>query len=434
MYFGASRLGLTTPSLLGTYWNSPIDQIDAPFDDPGQPRFGGEAETPLDESRLDTAGDRWTAGAAISTVNNLNGQAYLYSTTNNAVISTKVGENSNDRFGSSVALNSTHWAVSAQNFNTAISLSGKVYIYTSNDGTAVTTLLNPIQDIGTRRFGAHMVMNEDYLAVSAIIGTNPKVFIFQTSDWTLFRTIDYPGPTANSQFGRHLAINDLNQIAIGAYSEDSLTNTAVGAVYLFDIATGTQLHKFTPVNDYLDNHHFGRRIVMDSEYIAIATSGGVRPPLSTIPVVHTGLYELSTYSTVANWEVLDTTNTDEVQSLGSDMDIKDGKLFIGQHRWNDGLERLGRVCVFELNRVTGVQTPSVIEDDEGLLAIIISPVRGSDPNNPGTGYIDINPEFGSAVAIADNLNLYVGAQGVDSPAAFGVPPTHQEIGRIYVMK
>ena len=209
-----------------------------------------------------------------------------------------------DYFGSSVAMDDGVIVVGATGDDDNGSQSGSAYLFDAATGEQLFKL---IADDGYNweYFGFSVAIENGIVAVGAPyhMADRGGVYLFDVSTGEQITKIMATTPGADDLFGRTVEIDDGN-LAIGAvgYGENS---TETGLVYLFDLATGEELHHFSVPGIYesaglgssvsLDNGKMVTGAYRDSDggweeefgsaYIFSYGSGGT----SAVPVAQAGL-------------------------------------------------------------------------------------------------------------------------------------------------
>ena len=154
--------------------------------------------------------------------------------------------------------------------------SGVVYIYDANTGSLLRTLVNPNAS-GTAAgdfFGQSVDISGDLLAVGTPAESSDSgvIYIFNAETGSLLRTITNPnifGTTVGDRFGEKVAA-DGNFLVVSTPAESTVSTSASGVVYVFDITTGNLLHSIpnpAPVNF----GYFGQSIDISGNYVIIGS-------------------------------------------------------------------------------------------------------------------------------------------------------------------
>jgi hypothetical protein len=215
------------------------------------------------------------------------GKAYIFSTTDWSLLYTLDNPNAysthaNDYFGSSVAISESYAIVGAYGEDdVGGSTSGKAYIYSTADGSLLYTLDNPnaYSTSSSDFFGLAVAISESYAIVAAYKeddadgNDNGKVYVFSTTDGSLLHTLDNPNAysTTNSdQFGYSLAISG-NYVIIGANTEGDAGGAGSGKVYVFSTTDWSLLHTLDNPNAYSDSaqDRFGNSVAISGNYAIV---------------------------------------------------------------------------------------------------------------------------------------------------------------------
>ena len=172
-----------------------------------------------------------------------------------------------DRFGYSVAIDGNYAIVGAYNDLTNGVYTGSAYIFNVTTGTELHKVID-ITGASGDGFGWSVAISGNYAGVGVYgddnIGSNSgSVFIFNVTTGTQLYKLTANDAAASDMFGRNVAISG-NYAIIGAkYNDDNGSNS--GSAYIFDLTSGTQLHKLT-ASDKVANDHFGRCVDIHSNY------------------------------------------------------------------------------------------------------------------------------------------------------------------------
>ena len=195
-----------------------------------------------------------------------------------------------DYFGNSVSISGNYLAIGAHREN---SNEGAVYIYDLTTGNQIVRMANP-NTIDTSAsndfFGFSVAMNSTHLVVSATseegdgrgVGGDPAqvnnagaLYVYNIGSWTTpVYTIRNPnifGTEDSDQFGRVLAINS-NTIIAGTEYEDDASGNSAGAVYTFNLSDGSLINSLTnPNSPNAANERFGRSVAINETNFVIGT-------------------------------------------------------------------------------------------------------------------------------------------------------------------
>jgi hypothetical protein len=157
--------------------------------------------------------------------------------------------NSNDYFGTAVAIAGTKVAVSAYQEDTSSNNNvGVVYIYDTSSptpGTPIRTLINPAP-LAQDQFGNAVAMSGNLVVVGCskndvggfLDAGSAYVYDLTSATPTVpVATLDNPGAATDDWFGHSVAISGTT-VVVGAHQNDAGAVDA-GSVYVYDISSGT---------------------------------------------------------------------------------------------------------------------------------------------------------------------------------------------------
>lgn len=182
-----------------------------------------------------------------------------------------------DHFGWSVAISDSYiLAGGPSNFDPKILL-GETQLY-SFSGTPLYTLTASDEAAGDE-FGWSVALSEEYDI--AAVGTpqahvggndNGAVYLYDATDGSQDYKLTAGTSSSNDYFGYSTAISG-NYIAIGAPGYD--TSGTGGAVYIFDISTGSEVGFITEDTLGISGqvNHFGQSVAMDGYYLVVGSGG-----------------------------------------------------------------------------------------------------------------------------------------------------------------
>ncbi|MBI1381003.1 MAG: hypothetical protein GC161_07945 [Planctomycetaceae bacterium] len=223
--------------------------------------------TALDGAPGDNFGfDVWIAGNLVAVgapfddnINPDSGSAYTFDATTGAQIrkfTGPVGASLGDNFGNSVVLRGDRLLVGAPRDDAGIAqqLSGKIYQFQALTGQSFPTLLPVATGSGgtiAHALGETTDLSEAFLVAgsrgdSAFALGGGSVHVFSATNGAFLRKLFPNDPGFAVNFGTSVAVS-ATLVAVGA-PFDSITGVESGSGYLFDGATGQQLHKFAPTD------------------------------------------------------------------------------------------------------------------------------------------------------------------------------------------
>ena len=216
------------------------------------------------------------------------GKAYIYSTATGSLLYTlsdpnAYGTPASDQFGSQVAISNNYAIVASFNEDDAGGTdSGKVYIYSTADGSLLYTLSNPnaYSTSLNDNFGIAVGISNNYAIVSAYNeddagGTESgKVYIYSTANGSLLYTLNNPNAYGTSQadnFGYSVGICD-NYAIVGVRSEDDAGGLDSGKAYIYSTTDGSLLYTLSNPNsfDTPANDNFGISVGISNNYAIVS--------------------------------------------------------------------------------------------------------------------------------------------------------------------
>jgi len=215
--------------------------------------------------------DNFIAVGAYRTVDNFvyrEGRVYLYDTTTGLLVRQILTPSpfNNDAFGTDVAIEGNLLLVGAPQTQVV----GGAYLHNINTGDEIAFLLP--KNAAPGQVGASVALQAPLALLGAPsdneIGTNTgAVYAFLTTNFIELTKLTPDNPIDNERFGESVAI-DGNYLIVGAPGfNDQPPN---GSVYVFDVATGVQLHRLTPPDgNFVDLFGFGLDI--DNGVIAVGS-------------------------------------------------------------------------------------------------------------------------------------------------------------------
>ena len=195
---------------------------------------------------------------------NDSGRAYLFDAANGSLLSTLSHPNpgANDRFGSSVSIESPWVVVGAEN-------DGRAFIFDGGSGSVLHELGNQ-----TPGFGAEVLVTNTLAIVgSPLEGNGGRVYIYNVSTGNLVSVRDNPNPGGSGaltdRFGSSLALLG-DKLLVGAPGEDLGAEDA-GAAYLLNLLVPNSpiLTLLSPTPSA--NQQFGSKLSVDSLRVAVGS-------------------------------------------------------------------------------------------------------------------------------------------------------------------
>ena len=308
-----------------------------------------------------------------------------------------VGDMFGVRFGAGVGVSGDLIAVGATRSDVGFGNSGAVYLFDAATGMGQGVLV-PDSAGADSYFGESVLVTDTRVIVaapgdaSAGIWTG-AVYVFDRATGVLQTKLVSDQPSANHRFGRSIAAAGGTLIVgeIGPYDGPP----DAGAAYLFDLSTGSLLHKLKATNptgtgDFSDaSDQFGYSVAIDaSSGIALVGS-----PWANAFVEDEGAVYVFDLETGLELSRLVSSDPQQHENFGESVSISSGRAIVGAPRRNiDDQIGLGRIYLFDLTN------PAM-------------PVLGSEVDCP---VIDTNfrEHFGSQAIVQENFAL-VSASGSD---------------------
>jgi hypothetical protein len=232
---------------------------------------------------------------------------------------------------------------------------GTVSIFDVKTGNLLRNIYNP----GTRvRFGDALAMSNGRIAIAcqyeydatSTYNNSGVVYIYKPETGELLHTIQNPneyGTEAQDEFGYAIDMEGSYLVA-SAVDEDSAAGTSSGAVYVFDVDSGTLLWTFTNPNIQTSSASdgFGEDVSISGNYVAVGA------PYEDTPQSQSGvvyIYDLLTGSlveTIENPTVYGTANDDR---FGERVSLSGNKLLVSARgEDDDGTTFTGKAYLFHL--------------------------------------------------------------------------------------
>lgn len=204
------------------------------------------------------------------------GSAYIFDASNGSRLATYLpdGGSDNANFGYSLDYDNAIVAVGARDDITNGATGGSVYLFGAFTGQRLRKIV-PADAQPSDFFGASVGLDTGFnggvLAVGASLDddqgtTAGAVYLFNPFTGVQLNKIYADDAAAGDAFGNVLAIDD-GIVAIGASLDDDL-GVSSGAAYLFDAGTGGQLFKLLP-DDGVAGDHFGSSIAIHNGIVAV---------------------------------------------------------------------------------------------------------------------------------------------------------------------
>jgi len=255
-------------------------------------------------SYMDLLGDTLVVGSPLedNASGSQSGVAYVFDlTTGNLTLTIEnpnaAGTVESDYFGQDVALAEGYIIVGAAREDGLGSSSGVVYVFNSVTGALVHTLLNPniYGDAGGDNFGNRISADGNYVIISASSEdtatqlSTGAVYIFDIPSGTLIHSIPNPNEntTSSDMFGNSVKLKG-DYAIVGAYSTSLNNYTYAGKAYIFNVLTGSLLYTLENPNPYGTpaSDRFGSSVDINEDYALVGTYLEDPEGISDAGVVH----------------------------------------------------------------------------------------------------------------------------------------------------
>ncbi len=205
-------------------------------------------------------------------VPNNSGSAYIYNLDGTGEVKLTASDAAGgDEFGESVAVSDTHIVVSAPGDRDSGLSSGSVYVY-NLDGTGEVKI-TASDGAEYDRFGHSVAINSTKVVVGSVNdddgGSNSGSVYVYNLDGTGEQKITASDAAADDSFGWSVAIQG-DKIVVGAFGNDDAGSTS-GSAYVYNL-DGTGEVKIT-ASDGVVNDYFGWSVAIHGDKIIVGASG-----------------------------------------------------------------------------------------------------------------------------------------------------------------
>ncbi len=177
-------------------------------------------------------------------------------------------------FGYAVAADSGLVAVGARHDDDNGAQSGSAYLFDAASGSELMKLL-PDDGLAGAHFGHSIDIHGGLVAVGAVRAqddgiTSGAAYLFDAATGDQLHKLVPADGAAGDEFGSAVAV-DNGIVAVGSQRDDDNGNDS-GSVYLFDALSGTQIGKLAP-GDGGANNTFGEAVAMHGGILAVGAHG-----------------------------------------------------------------------------------------------------------------------------------------------------------------
>jgi hypothetical protein len=201
---------------------------------------------------VDLDGTIGIVGAYFDDVNGArSGSAYLIDVTTGAELHKLVPGDGEfyDYFGWSVAIHGNLALVGAPGYDDGVNDYGAVYVFDVTTGAELAKVVAPFPPFTTHLtsfFGTSVDLGSAVAVVGApyVTGHTGRAYVYDVATWSLTHTLAASDGAPDDEFGRAVATDDA-RVIVGATHHDDDGFTDTGAAYVYDAATGVELHELT---------------------------------------------------------------------------------------------------------------------------------------------------------------------------------------------
>ncbi len=209
------------------------------------------------------------------------------------------------------------------------------------------------------QYGYRVAIDGDMFAVSSVFdddrGTDSgSVFLYDAASGTQLHQLNASNARSGDNFGFGLDF-DNGTVVVGARLNDTRSTNA-GAAYLFDAATGVQT-QILHANDASSSDEFGWSVAIDGDVVAV----GAR--LDDDLGNNSGSVYLFDANTGAQTNKLTAADGGQSAQFGWDVALDGDQLVVGASLANSNGSRSGSAYLFDVS--TGVQTSQIVGSDTG---------------------------------------------------------------------
>ncbi|RNC82747.1 MAG: hypothetical protein ED559_13535 [Phycisphaera sp.] len=286
------------------------------------------------------------------------GAAYLFDAYTGAQIAKLTPDDgqADDRFGSRVTLGGGLLIVSAHLDDDQGDAAGALYLVDTTDLTRVLKITPDDIEEGDH-FGWSIAADSQYLAAGAVFdddngSSSGSVFLFSTQSSDSLGKLTPNDGAMDDRFGYSVDI-DGGVVVVGAIGDDDGGSDS-GSAYLFNAATGVQLHKLVP-QDASANIEFGYSVAISGGLVAVGTRSDDNPGDVSGAVY---VFDVSTGQQLHRMTPDDAQPGDE---FGAVVDIFGDHVAVSA--FGDGSDGLGGGSVYLFDAVTGNQAMKLVSSD-----------------------------------------------------------------------
>ena len=200
-----------------------------------------------------------------------------------------------------------------------------------------------------------------------------SAYIFDVTTGTQLHKLVADDESANTSFGWSVAISGNYAIVGRKYDDPTGSLSQSGSAYIFDVTTGTQLHKLTAGSDAGQGHQFGYSVGIDGNYAIVGEIEGNDDNI--VQGSSTGaayIFNVTTGARVHKLNASDSTGSDE---FGTSVAISGNYAIVGAPMNDNQGNNSGSAYIF--NVTTGAEVHFINEsllsaDDHSGFSVAIS--------------------------------------------------------------
>ena len=292
-------------------------------------------------------------------------------------------------FGISIDVNDNFIAVGAYRNKKFAFEDGRVYLYDTTTGILVREILTP-SPFNNDAFGEDVAIEGNLLLVGSPLnqGVGGGAYLH---DINTGQEIAFFSPQVVPQFagiGTSVALQA--PLALLGAPNDEENGPRTGAVYAFLTTNFIELTKLTPDNP-IDNERFGLSIAIDGNYLAIGAPGfSDQPPNGSVYIFDV--------ATGVQLHRLTPPDGNFIDLFGLGLDIDNGVVAVGSPEHSEAIFRVGAVYLFDAqtgNLIDKINHPNPAANDnfgrsvalEGDTLVVGAPGRDITGNNTGSTYV-----------------------------------------------
>jgi WD40 repeat protein len=290
-------------------------------------------------------------------------------------------------FGVGIAVDDNFIAVGAYRNTDTLYREGRVYLYDTTTGILVRQILTP-GPFDNDAYGTDVAIEGNLLLVGApqtqVVGGGAYLHNINTGDEIAFLLPNAPP----GLFGVSVALQAPLALLGAPFDDGNGPNT--GAVYAFLTTNFIELTKLTPDNP-IDNERFGLRVAIDGNYLVVGAPGfNNMPPDGSVYVFDV--------ATGVQLHRLTPPDGNFVDLFGFGLDIDNGVIAVGSPEHSEDIFRVGAVYLFDAqtgNLIDKINHPNPAFRDnfgysvalEGDTLVVGAPGRDITGNNTGSTYV-----------------------------------------------